>query len=388
MEINRYRLPGLENRYIRQPLNKGYLVILQTGRNPPSFFEESLEETRELANSCAIREAGFLTAKIPHPSPSHFLREGKLNEVRELSKTAGANVLIFNVDLSPTQASHIETFMGIPVLDRTGLILHIFGRRARSKEGKLQVELAQLHYALPRLAGLGGVMSRLGGGIGGRGPGEQELERDRRKIRLRIQRVKGELEKVRTHRLLIRSGRKKKNFVTAAIIGYTNAGKSTLLNALTGAQTRVEDKMFVTLDPLARMESVQKGRKILFVDTVGFLKNLPHALIESFHATLEEVTEADLLIHVLDVFDPKASELKSAVEKVLKDIQAADKPLILALNKADLLNENEKKQMGSRWPEGLWISAKEGLGLHGLMAQINKGMESESPAANEPSLES
>lgn len=377
MEINRYRLPGLERRYLRQPLNTGYLIILQTERKPSSFFEESLGEIRELTRSCEIREAGFLTAKVPQPSPSHFLREGKLNEVRELASRTGANVLVFNVDLSPGQGSNIETFTGIPVLDRTGLILNIFGRRARSKEGKLQVELAQLNYALPRLAGLGGVMSRLGGGIGGRGPGEQELERDRRKIRLRIQRVREELARVERHRQLIRSGRKKKNFVIVAIIGYTNAGKSTLLNALTGAQARVADKMFATLDPLARMESLQNGRKVLFVDTVGFLRDLPHTLIESFHATLEEVTEADILIHVLDVSSPKAAELKSAVEKVLQDIQAGSRPVILALNKVDLLNEDEKKQVKSLWPEGLWISAKEGLGLHSLSAEINKNVFSD-----------
>ena len=234
------------------------------------------------------------------------------------------------------------------------------------------MELAQLHYALPRLAGLGGVMSRLGGGIGGRGPGEQELERDRRKIRLRIQRVKEELQRVEKHRHLIRSSRKRKNFVAVAIIGYTNAGKSTLLNALTGAESRVEDKMFATLDPLARLESAPNGRRVLFVDTVGFLKNLPHTLIESFHATLEEVSEADFLVHVLDVSNPKAAELKSAVEKVLKDIHAGDKSVLLALNKADLLDESQKKRVRSLWPEGLLVSAKEGWGLESLRAQVNK----------------
>ncbi len=370
VDLNRYRLPGLEQRFSRAPQNKAFLVIVQTGQKPKDFLQESLQEMTELLSAAAVRLLGSAHANVPHPSPSHFLREGKLEEVAERAKTTGANVLVLNIDLSPGQASNIQRFVKIPVLDRTGLILDIFGRRAQSKEGKLQVELAQLNYALPRLGGLGIVMSRLGGGIGGRGPGEQELERDRRKVRARIQRVKEDLEKVKKHRQLIRDGRKKKNFISVALVGYTNAGKSTLLNALTGANAYVEDKMFATLDPVARVQSVNGRENVLFVDTVGFLKDLPHTLVESFHATLEEVVEADVLIHVLDVSNPKAEAFKQAVEKVLAEIQASEKNIILALNKADLLDDERRKYCQAQWPEGVLVSAKNKLGLHGLLAKL------------------
>lgn len=371
LEINRYRLPGLEKRFSRQVRNRAFLVVLKTQGRPAGFLEESAAEMQELSRSCGIRIVEQIQAQIPHPSPRHFVREGKLNEIRQRAHRVGANVLVFNVDLSPTQAGNIETFTHIPVVDRTGLILEIFSRRARSREGKLQVELAQLHYTLPRLSGLGTVMSRLGGGIGSRGPGEQELEHDRRKVRLRIQRVKEELEKVRRHRELLRQGRRRKRFVTTALVGYTNAGKSTLLNALTGTHAHVEDKMFATLDPVTRLETFNGRDHMLFVDTVGFLRDLPPTLVESFHATLEEVTEADILIHVLDVAHPMAQEFKKVVEKVLIEIGAGDKPVVLALNKADLLTEEERRRVQGMWPEGILISAKDRLGLNGLIAKLN-----------------
>jgi len=341
-------------------------------RGPKSFLDESLEEMHELTRSCAMNVLGSLQASIPHPSPSHFVREGKLTEIRDKAKEAGANVLIFNVDLTPVQARNIEQFSKLNAIDRTGLILEIFGRRAQTKEGKLQVELARLNYILPRLGGLGGVMSRLGGGIGTRGPGETELEKDKRKVRLRIKSVKDDLEDVRKHRALIRDGRKRKNFISVSLVGYTNAGKSTLLNSMTGAETFVQDALFATLDPKARMQSLNARKDILFIDTVGFLKNLPHSLIKSFHATLEEVTDADILIHVLDASNPKASEAKKAVEGVLQEIGASDKPMILALNKADLINDEIKFMITSQWPEGILISAKEKLGLRSLMAKIEE----------------
>ena len=371
MDIYRFRLPGMERTYSREPRNKGFLVVLQRERKSEADIQERAEELKELTRSATVRIVGSLQAYIPHPSPSHFLREGKLNEVREQAIQAGANVLILSVDLSPTQASNIEAFTKIPVVDRTGLILEIFGRRAKSKEGKMQVELAQLQYAMPRLRGLGTVMSRLGGGIGGRGPGEQELERDRRKVQKRIQQVKSELKEVRKHRELIRAGRKKRRLAIAALVGYTNAGKSTLLNALTGSQVEVEDKMFATLDPTARMESINGRKDILFVDTVGFLRDLPHSLIESFQATLEEVTEADILIHVLDASSPHVQEFKQAVEKVLEEIHAAKKPCLLALNKADLLSEEQKKHIQEIWSEGILISAKESWGLNHLLHKLD-----------------
>ncbi len=383
LDINRYRLPGFEKRFSRQRLDRALLVVLQAQGKSRSAAEESLKEMRELTSSAAIHVLEVVTGQVPNPSPKYFIREGKLTELTAAAKNFKANVLIFNVDLTPGQMGNIEAFTKVPVLDRTGLILEIFARRAQSREGKLQVELAQLHYALPRIGGLGVVMSRLGGGIGGRGPGEQELEHDRRKVRNRIRQVKLEIEKVQKHRELIRSGRRRKNFITAAIVGYTNAGKSTLLNALTAGGSYVADKMFATLDPVTRAESINNrstvpgsrepggsGSEILFIDTVGFLRDLPHGIVEAFHATLEEVAQADLLIHVLDVSSPQAREMKKDVEKVLQEIKADGKPVVLALNKADLLKEEEQSQAGIEWPDGILISAKEKLGFKGLLAKV------------------
>lgn len=371
LDINRYRLPGFEKRFSRQLRNRALLVVLQTQGRGKSYLEENIQEMKELTSSAAIQVLELVTGQVPDPSPKYFLREGKLSELKLIAEKLKANVLVFNVDLTPGQMGNIEIFTKVPALDRTGLILEIFSRRAQSKEGKLQVELAQLDYALPRIGGLGTVMSRLGGGIGGRGPGEQELERDRRKVRNRIRQVKDEIEKVKKHRELIRSGRKRKNFTSAALVGYTNAGKSTLLNALTAGGSYVADKMFATLDPVTRAETISGGKPgILFVDTVGFLRDLPHGLVEAFHATLEEVTEAGILIHVLDVSSSKARELKKEVEKVLAEIKADDKPVLLVLNKADLLTEEERSRAEQEWPEGVLISAKEKLGLKGLLAKL------------------
>lgn len=346
-------------------------MILRTSQREADFLEESCREMQELAGSALVQVVGSILARVNHPSPSHFIREGKLQEVMIEAQKAGANCLLFNVDLSPVQSRNIEKSVKIPALDRTGLILDIFGRRAKSNEGQLQVELARLNYMLPRIGGLGGVMSRLGGGIGTRGPGEQELEHDRRKIRGRIERVKEELKKVHKHRELLRAGRKRKNFLSVAIVGYTNAGKSTLLNALTGAETYVEDKMFATLDPKTRVRNLAGRRDVLFIDTVGFLRDLPHGLVESFHATLEEVTEADLLIHVMDISHPRAGEFYRTVQEVLKEIGSLEKPSILALNKADLLDDLARSLIHHQWPQSIVISAKDGFGMKPLLEKID-----------------
>jgi len=355
---------------VRKPRDKAYLVIIRPDNKPKDYLQESYEEMRQLVEAALARVLGASTQNLSHPSPSHFVREGKLEEIKTQAKTLGANVLIFNVNLTPAQARNIEKFTGIPAVDRSALILDIFGRRAKSAEGKLQVELARLNYMLPRLGGLGVVLSRLGGGTGTSGPGETELETDKRKVRLRIQRVKKELEQVRKHRQLIRTGRKKRNFITAAIVGYTNAGKSTLLNTLTGSQTYVEDKVFATLDPKSQMRVLADGTRVLFVDTVGFIQDLPHALVEAFHATLEEVAEADFLIHVLDVFDSKAAGHKSSVEKVLEDIGAGNREKILVLNKSDLLSDEQRRQCAAVWPEGVLVSAQGRSGLKELLAAV------------------
>ncbi len=355
-----------------KPLPKAFLVILQTHKKSDSFLEESLAEMKELASSAGVKVVGELQAFIPNPSPSHLVREGKLMEIAQQAKSAGANVLYFNRDLSPVQARNIEKDIKFKSVDRTGLILDIFAKRAKSNEGKLQVELARLNYLLPRIGGLGTVLSRLGGGIGTRGPGEQELEWDRRKIRRRIESVKDDLEKVGKHRKLLRMNRKKHNYISTAIVGYTNAGKSTLLNALTGAGAYVADQLFATLDPKTRLQTINGRRDVLFIDTVGFIRDLPHDLVEAFHATLEEVVEADFLIHVLDASSPQMGELKLSVEKVLEEIGAAGKPTLLALNKADLLSPEERKRVQDHYPEGILISAKKGQGLHSLLALLEK----------------
>lgn len=352
--------------------SKAYLVILQTWQRSKTYLEESTEEMKELTRSCSVEVTGVSQAHLPHPSPSHFLREGKLEEVRDLAKASGAKVLFFNVDLTPAQVRNIEKFTKLPAVDRTGLILDIFGRRAQTSEGKLQVELARLEYMLPRLGGLGVVFSRLGGGIGTRGPGETELETDRRKFRKRIQRVKEELKKVKKHRELLRAGRRRRNFTAVALVGYTNAGKSTLLNALTGASTYVEDKLFATLDTTTRVQTMNGRKDLLFIDTVGFLRDLPHGLIRAFHATLEEVSEADVLVHVLDASLPNPQDTKAAVEKVLEEIGAVKKPVILALNKADLLTEEAQSRIQTEWPAAILVSAREKLGLRSLLARIEE----------------
>lgn len=327
---------------------------------------------KELIASANLKTLGYLQAHLPDPSPSHLVREGKLKEIALKAKACGANVLYFNVDLTPVQSRNIEKDLKLKTVDRTGLILDIFGKRAQSNEGKLQVELARLNYLLPRIGGLGTVLSRLGGGVGTRGPGEQELEWDRRKIRRRIESIKEDLEKVKKHRQLLREGRKKRNYISVALVGYTNAGKSTLLNSLTGSKTYVANQLFATLDPKTRLQSIDGRRDILFIDTVGFIRDLPHTLVEAFHATLEEVSEADFLIHVLDASSPQADEMRLSVEKVLEEIGALEKPTLLALNKADLLNPEEQRRVQENWPEGILISAKNGLGLRSLLVKLEK----------------
>jgi GTP-binding protein HflX len=353
------------------PREKAYLIIVLIRGKPRHILAESFEEMKELTESAGGYIVGSTQVVLPHPSPSHFIREGKLLEVRDQARQLGAHLLIFNLELTPVQARNIEAFVGIRAVDRTGLILDIFARRAQSREGRMQVELAQLNYLLPRLVGHGVIMSRLGGGIGTRGPGEQKLEVDRRKIRERIQRVKNDLTKLERHRELLRQSRRQRKFIQIAIVGYTNAGKSTLLNALTGAGTYVEDKLFATLDPKTRVQTVNSNRSILFTDTVGFLRDLPHGLVEAFHATLEEVVTADILVHVLDVSHPRCSEQKKVVEGVLKDMKADGKPVVLALNKADLLREDEKRRIHEMYSEGILISAKNKAGLHGLLAKLD-----------------
>lgn len=333
--------------------------------------EDGLLEMSELVRSAGGKLVASHDVPLEGPSPATYIKGGKLEDVRLDVETKGASVLIFGVDLSATQARNIEEQCGARVVDRTGLILDIFARRATSSEGKLQVELAQLQYLLPRLAGQGVIMSRLGGGIGTRGPGEQKLEVDRRKIRDRISRLKGELEKLRTHRSLLRKGRKRRNFFVATLVGYTNAGKSTLMNQLTGADVYVEDKLFATLDPRTRLLKGTEVGDILFTDTVGFLMDLPHGLIESFKATLEEINDSDLILHVIDVSHPNYADHYRVTESVLKDLECDKYERMIILNKMDLLPSAEfKARISERFPLAHFVSAKNGTGVEELKSAI------------------
>lgn len=340
--------------------------------------EERLSETRELIRTAGGALVGTEEAPLDHPSPSYYIKQGKLETVRMEVLSRRADLCIFGVDLSPTQARNLEEYCGTRVVDRTGLILDIFARRAISREGKLQVELAQLNYLLPRLVGKGVILSRLGGGIGTRGPGEQKLEVDRRKIRERISHLKQDLEKLRTHRALLRKGRKRRNFFVATLVGYTNAGKSTLMNQLTAAGVMVEDKLFATLDPRTRLLKGSPVGDILFTDTVGFLIDLPHGLIESFQATLEEIRDSDLILHVLDVDHPSYEKHYRVTESVLTELGCEGNSRLLILNKMDLLSGvEEKERIARRFPEGQLVSALTGEGLSGLKEAIFARCEKE-----------
>ena len=360
--------------------DKAFLVIVKTFRKNATDLEDVLEEMKELTESANGIVVGTLKANAEHPSPSHYIRQGKIEEIQAAILNAGATVLIFSVDLSPVQARNLEDECGIRVVDRTGLILDIFAKRAVSSDGKLQVELAQLQYLLPRLVGQGVIMSRLGGGIGTRGPGEQKLEVDRRKIRKRIEHIQGQLEKLRTHRALIREGRRQKGLRQVAIVGYTNAGKSTLLNALTGADAYVENRLFATLDPKTRIYEDGSGKPVLFTDTVGFIRDLPHGLVKAFHATLEEVLDADLILIVLDAASEHAAAHKMTVEKVLEELGAGTKRKLLALNKMDLLAEAECIRVRDAFPEGILISAATKTGFSELIGTLRRELISDDGA--------
>lgn len=333
--------------------------------------EENLVEMKELVRSAGGALVECVEVPIDHPSPANYIKQGKLEIIRQAVEVRKASVCIFGVDLTPTQARNIEDFCGARVVDRTGLILDIFARRAVSREGKLQVELAQLQYLLPRLAGMGVILSRLGGGIGTRGPGEQKLEVDRRRIRDRISHLKRDLEKLRVHRELLRKARKRRNFFVVTLVGYTNAGKSTLMNQLTGAGVHVEDKLFATLDPRTRLVKGTPYGDILFTDTVGFLMDLPHGLIESFKATLEEIKDSDLILHVLDISHPHALDHFRITESVLSELGCGELAKFLILNKLDqLISKEEQERIAARFPEGYFISALNGDGVEDLKSAV------------------
>ncbi|OUM99523.1 MAG: GTPase HflX [Paenibacillaceae bacterium ZCTH02-B3] len=298
--------------------------------------DESIRELSRLAETAGAEVAAVTVQHRPAPDPKWFVGKGKAEEIGRLAESHGAGTVIFDQELSAAQVRNLEPVLNAKIIDRTQLILDIFAGRARTREGMLQVELAQLNYLLPRLAGHGRHLSRLGGGIGTRGPGETKLETDRRHIRRRIGELRRQLESVKAHRELHRRRRRKSGVYQAALVGYTNAGKSTLLNRLTEAGVLAEDKLFATLDPTTRMLRLPGGGEVLLTDTVGFIRNLPHELVAAFRSTLEEVKEADLLIHVIDASSPAHREQREVVERVLADLGAGDKPVLVVYNKIDL----------------------------------------------------
>lgn len=302
----------------------------------------SIDELAQLTGTAGVDVVGKIVQQLPTPSKTHYLGKGKLDELLSLKNTTNYNVVIFDDELSPMQQQNLEGILQVKVIDRTALILDIFTRRARTREGQLQVELAQYQYLLPRLAGQWSHLERLGGGIGTRGPGESQLETDRRLIRQKIQRIKAQIEDIRKHRMLYRQKRRKSGIPVVALVGYTNAGKSTLFNALSHADVLVEDKLFATLDPTSRRLTLPDKSAVLITDTVGFIRKLPPTIVTAFRATLEELTEASVLLHIVDLSAPNAAEQCETVEAILADLKLADKPVITALNKIDLLLDREK----------------------------------------------
>ncbi len=333
--------------------------------------EDEAGEMRELIDSCGGEIVQTVFCKTQPPTASHMLTKGKVEEIAALCRAGGMDAVVVSTDLKGTQQRNLESDFGIKTLDRTQVILDIFARRATSLEGKMQVELAQLEYRLPRLSGHGEEMSRLGGGIGTSGPGETKLEVDRRRISDRITRLKKDLRDITQSRQVKRKKRQEQKIPTVALVGYTNAGKTTLLNTLTQAGALVHDGLFTTLDSLSRQALLPNHRKVIFSDTVGFMHALPHGLIEAFKATLEEVQEADLLLHVLDISHPDYRKFYDAVNVVLDELKVLNKPTIIALNKIDKLEARQRLDEFKRNIENVMgISALKGENIQQLLLLI------------------
>jgi len=350
---------------------RALLVGVQLDGTLRSEVDDHLGELAELARTAGADVVQQEVVRRNKPTPAFYIGRGRVEGLRGLCQETQADLVIFDDDLSPAQQRNIEGIINRKVIDRTELILDIFAQRARTREAKLQIELAQLWHLLPRLTRRWTHLSRQPGEIGTRGPGETQLEVDRRRVKERIHRLNIETQAVRTHRATQRKARRRGFFKTASLIGYTNAGKSTLLNALTTAEVSVEEKLFTTLDPTTRKLLLPNNQVLFLSDTVGFIRKLPHHLIDSFRATFEEVTEADLLIHVLDVSDPQADERSKSVYEVLRQIGFKDKPIITALNKIDRLkNLAPVERLARTHPNCVAISAKEGTGLGELVRQL------------------
>jgi len=332
--------------------------------------EHSLDELAGLTAAAGATVVLRVMQERQSPDPSTFLGSGKLERLGTACDEANADLVIFDNELSPAQLRNIEAALDRKVIDRTQLILDIFARRARTREGKLQVELAQLHYLLPRLVGSSAALSRLGGGIGTRGPGETKLETDRRRIRHRVSMVSKENDTVRRRRAQSRERRHKAAVPTVALVGYTNAGKTTLFNALTGGEAVASNALFVTLDPLVRRVKLPDQRELLVSDTVGFIERLPHSLVAAFRATLEEVADADLLVHVIDASNPERERQMAAVRTVLADVDADTVPVLEVFNKFDRIDDGERGRLRAVYPGALCVSALTGDGRDDLIAAM------------------
>lgn len=365
-----------------------YLVSVQAKRRRKSAWtvKDSLSELAELARSAGAFVVGSMSQRLDRPTQT-YLGKGRIEEMKQIAQERDIDTVICDDELTPTQQRNLENALSdVKVLDRTALILDVFASRARTKEGRLQVEFAQNEYLLPRLAGQWTHLERLGGGIGTRGPGETQIETDRRLVRNRIQRLKKDLEDVRRHRGLYRARRREQQIPIVSIVGYTNAGKSTLLNTLTGAGVLAEDRLFSTLDPVARGVRLPSGREAIFSDTVGFIQNLPTTLIAAFRATLEEIAESTVIIHVVDVTHPNATEQTAAVDEILKELSLSNKPRMLALNKIDILDDEDGadpvesiQEMVEGQPNMIAVSALRGTGIEQLLLKLDELILEHSP---------
>jgi GTP-binding protein HflX len=373
-----------------EAVERAYLVAVEAkGRRDGVPAEASLEELALLAHTAGADVVGRVVQRLESPNPALYIGKGKLAEVVAERQATGYTLVIFDDELSPTQQRNLEKALSVKVLDRTALIIDIFARRARTREARLQVELAQTQYLLPRLAGQWSHLERLEGRIGTRGPGETQIETDRRLVRTRIHRLQRELEAVRKQRALYRRRRAREGVPVVALVGYTNAGKSTLMRALSGADAYTEDLLFATLDPLTRRVRLPGGGFVLLTDTVGFIQKLPTGLVAAFRATLEELADADLLLHVVDITHPQADAQWQTVEATLGDLDLGKTPRLLLLNKVDLLlregvGDTAQAELRRRYPEALLISAERRWGLDRVLEEVQSALEARLPVAAAP----